>query len=196
MQKLSKKAQDTSYSSYSPRKKENTHLYTKGKELSLNGLEYVGEYHLDNQVPKTGPISSANSQKLERYYTNEDHYLYEKVKKFNVQVAKYVDPIPYKYNPTEIAYSSGLDRRYFVEKINDIQSYVIEINDQQYKNIGQPNGIDPGLYRFTTINWKLTGRSQDIADYNENALATASAFVSSIQYGVRNFLEYARITLV
>ncbi len=196
MQKQSKKAQDTSYSVYSPRKQENIYLYTKGKEYSLNGKEYIGEYHLDNQIPKTGPKPTSNSQKLQRHYVNEDHYTYEKVKKFNVLVAKFVDPIPHRYNPNQAAYDSGFDRRYFVEKINDTESYIIEIDQQQYNDIGKPNGIDPGLFNFVAVDWKLTGRQQDILNYNEASLAAAISIIPNIQYGVRNYLEYARITLV
>jgi len=189
-------ALDRRYSEFSPGRNDNIYLYTKGGQFSLNGEEYVGEYHYAGLTPKTGPIQSKDSVVLQRLYRNPDHYVYDKQFNFDVGVLSFADPIPFLYVPTEQVYEAGFDTRYFVEKIEDALSYAIEIDEQQYVNIGTRGGIDSGLYTFTEIRWKLTGKSQDIINHNEDQIFKASTIVPSIAYAVRNYLEFARITQV
>jgi hypothetical protein len=163
----------------------------------LNGENYIGEYHYNNGVPMTGPsYQKQQSQVLRRYYTNSDHYVYERLKNFNLKESNSVQPIPYLYKPTTGAYAIGYDTRYFVEKINDHLSYALEIDQRQFGKIGSLGGIDSSLYHYVSIIWTLTGKRDSIITANEKALLDASAIVPSIQYGVRNYLEFAQITLV
>jgi lipoprotein-anchoring transpeptidase ErfK/SrfK len=216
-----KKKKNRGVSSSSPAKKQKLFLYTKGGEYSLNGIEYIGEYHIDNGVAKTGPLpptlsrivnktgpdqivpskvrltntkNEESGKVLHKYYTNKDHYLYDKLKDFNVNVVNYKEPVPYLWKPSEVEYDNGESVRYFVEKVNDEESYAIEINQQQFDRINQFGGIDGGLYSFVSIEWKLVGSRQYVESYNEKQLYKASAIVPSIGYAVRNFIEYARLT--
>lgn len=183
-------------SRFSPRKNNNTYLYTKGGELSLDGKNYIGEYHLDGTIAKTGPIQTDDSKVLHRNYPNPDHYTYEKLFKFRVPVMDFVDPVPYLYTPTQQAYSVGFDSRFFVEKIDDDGSYAIEINQIQFTNLGKKYGIDNGLYASGEVNWQLTGRRDEIISHNEKELSKLTPKLPTILYTVKNYLEYARITLV
>lgn len=126
----------------SPQADVNNYLYTKGGEFSLNGVEYTGEYHIVNQVNYTGPIHDDKSQMLRRYYAVDYHYTYDKLFKFLVPASQYIDPVPYEFEPTEQQYVTGFAPRYFVEKINDEQSYAVEVNQSQYQKIGKLGGID------------------------------------------------------
>ena len=207
--------------SSSPAKTQKIYLYTKGGEYSLNGIEYVGEYHIENGVPKVGPIPmslendinrttavdsiSSNvrlSKKdkpseggvLRRLYANKDQYTYDSVKGFKVPVVDFVDPKPYIWKPNEAAYEATEGTRYFVEKINDEGSFAIEIDPEQYQLIGLPRGIDNGLYSFTSIRWKLVGSRDYITTFNQQQLYQAAYIVPSILYSVKNFTEYARFT--
>ena len=183
-------------SEFSPASKNDNYLYTKGGELSLDGNEYIGEYHIDSTTPKTGPVPSKDSKVLRRLYPNKDQYTYDKVFQFNVPITKFVNPKPYLYTPTEQIYEDGFDTRYFVEKVNDDGSYAIEISKAQYDLIGKPKGIDDGIYGSAAIEWKLTGRREDIIKHNQTQLQKAIKTVPTIDYAVRNYLEFARITLV
>lgn len=183
-------------SEFSPGRNDNTHLYTKGGEYSLDGKEYVGEYHLVGVVPKSGPIANSQSRVLQRLYVNPDHYIYDRLNNFDVDVLNFVEPRPHLYLPQEQDYIVGYDNRYFVEKIEDDMSYAIEINQDQYNLINVKGGIDGGLYPSAVIRWKLTGKRADIITHNEMELYKASLKIPSINYAVRNFLEFARITLV
>jgi hypothetical protein len=173
----------------------NNYLYTKGREYTLNGKSYIGEYHLDGDVPMTGPVPAPESKQLRRMYNNLDHYIYDGVFLFSVPVLNYVDPVPFIYKPLSQAYITGFDARFFVEKKDD-EGYAIEIDSMQYDKIGSLGGIDGGLYQHTIVEWKLTGRRDDIIKYNEYQIKKASKIVPTVQYAIRNYLEFAQITLV
>lgn len=183
-------------SAFSPGRNNNIYLYTKGGEFSLDGVNYIGEYHLVGDIPNTGPIPAEDTKELHRIYPNPDHYIYDKFFEFKVPVRGFIEPKPYIYRPDEQDYIVGSDARYFVEKVDDELSYAIEIDQRQYKSIGKRGGIDGGLYLAASINWKLTGRREDIIKHNETQLYLASKKIPSINYSVKNFLEFARITLV
>ena len=174
----------------------NTHLYTKGGEYSLDGKDYVGEYHLQDVTAQTGPVPSSQSKTLHRVYKNSDHYVYDKVFSFNVPVLNYIDPIPYRYQPNEQVYALGSDIRFFVEKKDDDNSYAIEIDSLQYDKINLIGGIDGGLYNHTAVEWRLTGRRDDIIKFNQYQIQKASSVIPTIEYAIKNYLEFARITLV
>ena len=196
MIKTSLKQKQEQISTFSPGNGDKSYLYTKGKEFSLDGKEYVGEYHTNNNIPYAGPTKSLTAKQLQRYYENPDHFRYEKLFNFHTDVAQFVDPIPYKYTPKAGAYKAGFDMRYFVEKINDELSYPIEIDQKQFSQINNPNGIDGGLYKGAGVRWKLTGYREEIITHNQNVLIIASRDLPGALYAVKNFLEFAQITLV
>lgn len=185
----------TYVSRFGPRKNENNYLYTKGGEFSLNGVNYIGEYHLDGTVPRVGPILDSNAPTLLKYYANKDHFTYDKIFNFNVKVSNFVEPKYYMYTPTEQSYAVGFDLRYFVEKINDDQSYAVEIDEKQYKRLNKSNGIDGGLYTSAILKWRLTGSQKVIIEHNTREIQIGSTSVPSIQYAIKNYTEFARITL-
>ena len=170
--------------------------YTKGNEFSLDGVPYVGEYHYNGTTPYTGPIPADDTQVLRRIYRNVDHYIYDHLQKFDSQVLRYKDPKPILYRPTDQAYVIGYDSRYFVEKVEDEYSYAIEIDVDQYNNISTRGGIDGGLYLSTVLKWKLTGGQQEIIEHNKYEVYKGSVNCPSVEYSIRNFLEFSRITLV
>ena len=175
------------------------YLYTKGGQFSLNGKEYIGEYHFDGTTARVGPVppkpNEPEASILRRLYNNPDHYDYDRIKQFAIPVLQHTEPQPYLYTPQESAYSVGFDARYFVEKVNDEKSFALEISQAEANRHGKANGIDAGLYPMVIIQWKLTGKSEDIIRHNQLQLYKASAKVPSIEYTVKNFLEHARITL-
>ena len=161
----------------------------------MNGVEYVGEYHMVNDMAKTFPSNNPNSEVLRRIYKNGDHYVYDRIHEFDIPVLRFVDPKPYRYVPDEQDYSIGFDNRYFVEKVDDDNSFAIEIDQDQYNNRGTARNIDTGLYLSVSVRWKLTGRREDIISHNEAEIYKASKLCPSIGYAIKNFLEFTRITL-
>ena len=168
-----------------------THLYTKGKEYSLNGVEYVGQYHMQDDSAWTEPLKSDQSQELQKYYINSSHYTNDKIKNFKTPPLIYKEPIPIVYRPSQQAYTAGQDTRFFVEKINDETSYAIEIDQQQFNYIGRSGGIDNNLYTSTSIVWKLLGVKDEIADFNQVQIQKAKRVVPTIDYAIPNLTQFA-----
>ena len=187
---------DVVISDSSPASNNYLYLYTKGGHFSLDGVDYVGEYHYAGRTPKTGPVPEPGSRILRRVYRNPDDYIYDHLHNFDVEVLRYRDPKQIVYKPTEQLYTAGYDTRYFVEKIQDDYSYAIEIDVEQYNNIGTRGGIDPNIYPSAAVRWKLTGTQEGIFDHNRLQVYRASTACPSIDYAIKNYLEHARITLV
>jgi len=216
-----KKNRSTNISSFSARKKTRTHLFTKGGEFSLDGVEYIGEYYIVGDSAFTGPApvditedvnqigdpdlvnpkirlvtpkAAEGGKLLRRVYLEQYQYDYERIKKFQVDVLDFIDPVPYLYEPKDSAYEAGEDRRYFVQKRGNDESYAIEIDSNQWEMLGQYKGIDDGLYAFTSVVWRLVGSYDILAQQNELALFKAQRVIPSILYSVKSFTEYARFT--
>lgn len=171
------------------------YLYTKGGEFSLNGEEYIGEYHLKSGVaPMTGPLPTPEAQLLRPIYTNKDHYTYDSIKQFNTPKFRAVEPRPHIWQADEGDYAVGYAFRYFVEKVEDDLSYAIEIDQDQYNLINTRRGIDGGIYPVEVVKWQLIGRQQDIYNNNQMEIYRASERLPSVGYAVQSFLEQARIT--
>lgn len=187
-------ARSTKVNKFSPRSSEELYLYTKGGEFSLDGVEYVGEYHKNNGIVYTGPTPSKQSKLLRKLYNNPDHYRYDQLFDFSTPASLVAEPTPHIYSPKQTAYTVGFDTRYFVEKRNDTLSYAVEVNQEQFKAIGRVGGIDAGLYHATTVSWKLTGTLGSIEQHNRLEIFKASKTVPSIAYAIKNFTEFARVT--
>ncbi len=181
-----------------------TYLYTKGLEYSLDGNNYIGEYHLMNNEPYTQPTHTRTSQKLTKYYPDEELYLYDKLKKFNNLVTNYTEPKPYIVRSELLDYKAGYLLRYFVEKAFGSDRYPMEIDTLQAQKYNKPNNINGGLYNLATITWKLTGplnnRYDDkgmilemgIYEYNALQVERAAQAIPNISYVIKNYIEFAR----
>lgn len=192
------------YNSYTNVRKPDTHLYTKGFEYSLDGNNYIGEYHLLNQEPYTEPTHTANSQKLTKYYEDVDAYTYDKLKAFKNLITDYTEPRPYILRSQQLDYDAGYVTRYFVEKAFGSGRYPIEIDYLQYQSYNKPKNINGGLYNLVGLNWKLTGPLNNVYNkngvilelgiYEHNALQVeyASKTIPNISYIIKNYIEFAR----
>ena len=181
-----------------------TYLYTKGREFSLNGENYVGEYHLLNKEPYTEPIHSRTSQKLRKFYEDSDVYLYDKLKNFTDLITKYVEPSPYILRIEQLDYDAGYVTRFFVEKAFGSNRYPMEIDYLQSQRYNKPKSINGGLYNLVAINWKITGPLNNVYNnrglilelgiYEHNALQVerAAQTIPNINYTIKNYIEFAR----
>lgn len=181
--------------------------YTKGKEYSLNGQNYIGEYHISNDKPLSGPIGSDSSQELTEYYASDALYTYDKLYNFQKIEHTFKEPLAIKIVPQETDYELGYYTRYFLQNIVDIYKVPIEINEEERQTYGQPNGLDSNLNVVVPITWTLVGPmittkrldgtlSESIADKNEKAMARAVASFPNFNYAVKNYIEFARPTIV
>ncbi len=214
-----KKNRSGSISGYSPRSRVETHKYTKGGEFTLDGKDYIGEYHIKEGIAWTGPepvkpqdnvntigdpaiISNRiiseeyynTNKRLRRVYPNRSQYDYEAIKRFEIKELDYLEPKLHVYRPKESAYDVGEDARFFVQKRNSNESYAIEIDNSQWEMIGSYRGIDPMIYSSAKIIWKLVGPYDYIARQNELTLFKAQRQIPSILFAVKSYTEFGRFT--
>lgn len=183
------------YNSFIINSNDNTnYLYTKGGLFSLGGKNYIGEYHYYAGIPRTGPTPSNDSKTLQKPYTNQDAYVYDRITEGGSVIQTFIEPVPHIFTVTESDYVSGFVLRYFVQKHTTSDSYTIELDQQQYSLIQKPGGIDGGLYNKQIIRWKLTGYEAEIREYNRGEVLGIKSIIPGIEYSIKNYTEHARIT--
>jgi len=181
-----------------------TYLYTKGFEYSLDGNNYIGEYHIQGSSVKTGPVPSPESIVLRKYYSDPLVYQYDKARGFPKRPR--IEPNQIVWSPIETNYKTGFATRYFVERIAKFESYPIEIDDEQASAYGKDDGIDEGLDSLLKLTWKLTGSERNIYrnnelyaegifEYNQRQVILGTRVIPNIESAIKNYTEYARITL-
>lgn len=187
-----------------------TYLYTKGKQFSLRGVEYIGPYHIFGSLPYTGGERIPESERLQPYYENQMEYDYDlkAIAKFK---PAYLPPNYYKIVLKEVDYEAGYFFRYFIQKVVDQDAIVYELSEAAYGNVGKANGINDGLYNKTMIQWKLTGplRSQivtnilpsgvvleseidGIIDFNQKQVLKANTIIPGLMASITDYAEFAR----
>lgn len=188
-------------SKYSAFAETNDYRYTKGKEFTTQqGDEYIGEYHVTSEgVAYTGPTMQKDSlqprSRLLPYYANQDHFTYDKSFGFYPKPKSFRQPVPYVYVPIESegVYLTGYDFRYFVQRHNS-DSFAIEINGEQFNNIGKDFGIDNAIYAFVAVRWKLTGTLEFIEQTNKTNINIATQQLPALPYSISSYTQFARPT--
>ena len=181
--------------------------YTKGGEYSLKGVDYVGEYHILDNIAYTGPSDSIESSALTKYYPDAAVYTYDSLFNFKKLESTLKQPKDVTIQPTEGNYKVGSFLRYFVQSVIDPQKMPIEINQAGYDSLGKPNGIDNRSNTGFVVLWTLTGplRSyvdgnnhviQGIFEKNEAEVLKLAPAYPNIQYKLKNYVEFARPTFV
>ena len=178
-------------------------LYTKGREFSLDGKNYIGVYHYKGTVPFTGDLNNQTKKQLTKYYESEEAYRYDRSFNFQKIESTYVLPKQSRIRPNQFDYEAGFLARYFIQDVINLDTLPIEIDSAQASDFGRPGGIDPGKFDLVEINWKLTGplRSRlvngivqtGIFEYNQNQIKQSK--YALLVYSVRSFEEFANVTI-
>lgn len=191
-------------SNYSSRKtNKDKYLYTKGFQFSLNGVNYIGEYHKSGDEYRTGPEPSKTSQLLTKYYSDPILYAYDKAKNFPKRPR--VEPNQIVFTPDEADYRNGFAIRYFVERSGKFEGYPLEIDKKQANKFGTANGIDEGAYNLVSFRWKLVGPRNTVVinstttiegvyEHNVREVYKASAVIPNMIAAIKNYVEFARFT--
>ena len=199
LQAITQRNENNRTSKYSSFASTNDNRYTKGKEFTTEyGDEYIGEYHVTRDgTAYAGPIAQKKDlqpkKRLLPYYANYDVFAYDRYFNFYPQQRAFRQPIPYVYAPVESegVYVNGFDFRYFVQRHNS-DSFAIEINSEQFNNIGKPYGIDNALYAFAAVRWRLTGTLDFIERTNKTNTNVAAQQLPALPYSISNYTQFAR----
>lgn len=90
-------------------------------------------------------------------------------------------------NPTEDDYKRGYIERYFVQKANDINSYIYEVNKKFYSDL-QSNPF----FLKTTVKWKIIGTDEEIREANFKSIKLASNDIKLISLYLPNYLQFKK----
>ena len=94
----------------------------------------------------------------------------------------------YVPTPTDDDYTIGYINRSFIQKTNDINSHILEINTDN-----TIEATDNFYYTYVTLKWRLTGTPQDIMDSNSKTIQYASTTIPNIAYYLSNTLQFAKV---
>lgn len=170
---------------YIPKSKIQPNLYTNGGEYLLDGVDYVGKYHLlyngqaysgidqydsnPRLLTKYTPSnSSAVNQRVgdtvsfpfERDSTTEDYSAVATNLATEVQ-----QPSQYFANPTQDEIAIGEMVRYFLKRFND-QRFV-EVNKETYNSIvNKDNRYAWQLWIAMEVPWLIKGQEEEVAKTN------------------------------
>lgn len=108
--------------------------------------------------------------------------LAENISEFNLTSIKTFIP-----TPTEDDYKRGYIERYFIQKANDENSYIYEVNKKFYSDIkANPFFIN------TIVKWKIIGTDEEIKEANFKSIKLASDNIKLISLYLPNYLQFRK----
>jgi len=164
-----------------------TGLVTEGEEWMFSDTtEYIGQYHTytTNEVFSESNFIKDKSRKLIPYVPpiniqSEENtfpggvvldvtknFSYDEIKKVDFKKSKI--PNDTIAVPTDKDIKRGYMERYFAHKIND--KIVIELDKDNFSNIGKDGGLDKNLWEKIKIRWKVSGPEYDQRDKKSGIL--------------------------
>lgn len=87
--------------------------------------------------------------------------------------------------PAEIDYKRGYITRYFVQKANDTESQIYEVD-----YIGFSKVIDNPFFANVNLNWRLKGTDEQIKDSNSKAIKLVSTKIPKLPLYLPNLLQF------
>jgi len=164
-----------------------------GELVDLDGNEYIGLYVKATDQILSGKQIDSKSKLLRpgiaKFKTpNTTRYFQITRREYTntlLPVYHYPEPTPEQYDRQSLT-------RYFVQKINEPETSITEIDEQQYNdwNIDNKVGIDGNLYRRIKFDWTISG--PDIIKNNRRVLAYHETLMPGIKLYLSNITEFAR----
>jgi len=124
-----------------------------------------------------------------------DNLLVKKLNKMDITRYKKIIDLPSDYNLKKINtyipvieeydYKRGYISRYFVQKSNDTNSTVYEVDSKTFSNLSSNS-----FYITITLNWRITGTQEQIKESNFKSVKLASQNMKSILTYLPNYLQF------
>lgn len=110
-------------------------------------------------------------------------------KKINNNLSKFVIPKLQTIVPeiTDMDYSIGHIKRFFIQKSNDENSAIFEVSKEMYLHY-----TESPFYIHTAVTWRITGTETEIWDSNQNSIKYASANIKNLKLYLANPLQFAQ----
>jgi hypothetical protein len=88
-------------------------------------------------------------------------------------------------SPTDDEYKKGYIERYFIQKSNDITSYIYEVERKFFSQISNNPFI-----RGVVVKWKISGDREEVREMNRKSIRFASKDMKSIGLYLPNHLQF------
>jgi hypothetical protein len=89
---------------------------------------------------------------------------------------------------TDDDYTKGYIVRNFVQKVNDSNSTITEIDANNHTELQES-----GYYQIVKIKWRITGNPQEIMDSNKASIGLVSVQMKNLKLYLSNLLQFARV---
>lgn len=86
---------------------------------------------------------------------------------------------------TETDYKRGYVTRYFIQKANDVESTIYEVD-----YIGFSKVVDNPFYALVNLNWRIIGTDEQIKESNFKAIKLIKPKIPKIQLYLPNLLQF------
>lgn len=87
--------------------------------------------------------------------------------------------------PTEFDYKRGFIERYFVQKVNDSNSFIYEVDSKSYENVANSS-----FYRYIKLKWKISGDADKARESNKTSIRLVSSDMKSLILYLPNYLQF------
>jgi hypothetical protein len=89
--------------------------------------------------------------------------------------------------PTDADYKKGYIERYFIQKSNDTNSYIYEVEKRFFSQISTNPFINTVI-----VKWKISGNREEVMEMNRKSIRFASKNMKSIGLYLPNHLQFHR----
>ena len=94
---------------------------------------------------------------------------------------------PYIPTPTDLDYQRGYIVRYFIQKANDTQSRITEVD-----YIGYSKFVENAFYSTLSLDWKIKGTDEEIRECNFKSIKTGIDKIPLIQSYLPNLVQFRK----
>lgn len=94
---------------------------------------------------------------------------------------------PYIPTPTDLDYERGYIVRYFIQKANDTQSRITEVD-----YIGYSKFVENAFYSTVSLDWKIKGTDEQIRECNFKSIKTGIDKIPLIQSYLPNLVQFKK----
>jgi hypothetical protein len=94
---------------------------------------------------------------------------------------------PHVPTPTELDYERGYIVRYFIQKANDTQSRITEVD-----YIGYSKFVENAFYSTVSLDWKIKGTDEQIRECNFKSIKTGIDKIPLIQSYLPNLVQFKK----
>ena len=100
---------------------------------------------------------------------------------------KFQSPTPYVPKPTSFDYDNGYVTRYFVQKSNDVNSRIVEVNSKTFTSYTQ------NLFFITVLlDWVIVGNEVEVREQNKKSIAYAARTMKGIPFYLQNLTQFLK----